>query len=240
MRTVIGLFDDHADAMQAHEAIVKAGYGEGLDVLTADDESDVPKLARLATNVPKPDSDVYLEGVRKGGTLLTATVADDKSGAVAEIMSSHHLVNIADRAQTLRQDNANLAPLIDTAKDENVLEVVEEELQVGKTSVERGRMRIYNVVTEQAVEKAIPLRDETLVVRRRPVARAASDADFQNRTYEMTEVDEVAVASKTARVVEEVVLDKEVAENVEVVKGTVRHQDVVVERVDDKGNIIKE
>ena len=47
--------------------------------------------------------------------------------------------------------------LSDPKHDNNVIEVIEEDLQVGKTAVERGRMRIYSVVTERDVQQDISL-----------------------------------------------------------------------------------
>ena len=54
---------------------------------------------------------------------------------------------------------------------------------------------------------------------------------FKERSYEMVEMDEIAKVSKTARVVEEVSLGKEVSEKVETIKETLRRQDVKIEEV---------
>jgi stress response protein YsnF len=139
---------------------------------------------------------------------------------------------IADRIAQLKQANPNLI-LSDPARDENVLEVIEEDLQVDKTAVERGRMRIYSVVTEREVSQNVALRDETLRVTRRPVNRQVEIRPdlFQERSYEMVEMDEIALVGKTARVVEEIVLGKEVAEKIETIKETLRRQDVEIEEV---------
>ena len=49
----------------------------------------------------------------------------------------------------------------------------------------------------------------------------------------MVETDEEAVVSKTARVKEEIVVQKEATDRVETVRDTVRRQDVEIERDDD-------
>jgi uncharacterized protein (TIGR02271 family) len=123
--------------------------------------------------------------------------------------------------------------LTDPAKNDNVLEVIEEDLEVGKQQVERGRMRIYNVVTEREVAQNVALKDETLRVQRRPVSRAvAIDPNlFKARSFEMIETDEIATVKKTARVVEEVALGKDVVNKVETIKETLRRQDVQVEAI---------
>ena len=63
--------------------------------------------------------------------------------------------------------------------------------------------------------------------------RPATDADFAaagKDVIEMTETAEEPVVTKQARVVEEVVVQKEVTERTETVRGTERHTDVDVQR----------
>ena len=111
--------------------------------------------------------------------------------------------------------------------------VVEEDISIGKREVERGHVRIYSRVTERPVEEAVRLREEKVTVERRPVDRPATDADFAaagKDVIEMTETAEEPVVSKQARVVEEVVVHKEVTEHTETVRGTERHTEVDVQR----------
>lgn len=233
MKTVIGLFDDRNEGMRAYTALSNEGFAlADLDILTNDDQDDVPKLASLRSNLPGPDAEVYLEGVRQGGTIITANVADGTATRAAEIMSNFNMVNITDRAAQFQRTNPNLV-LSDPAHDQHVLEVIEEDLQVGKGEVERGRMRIYSVISEREVAQDVALRDETIRVNRRPVNRQVDIKPelFQERSFEMVEMDEIALVGKTARVVEEVVIGKEVAEKIETIKETLRRQDVEIEEV---------
>ena len=117
---------------------------------------------------------------------------------------------------------------------ETTLPVIEEEVQVGKRAVSRGGVRVYSRVTEKPVEEQVQLRTEQVSVERRPVNRALSGADrdaFKEGTIEMTETSEEAVVSKQARVVEEVVVRKDVQERTETVRDTVRRTDVQVEQL---------
>ena len=233
MKTVIGLFDEKNEAMRAYSALAHEGYAQAdLDILTSDDSDDRPKLAHMREWIPEPDVTTYLEGVKHGGTIITANVADSAATRAAEIMSGYKMVNIKDRASELTKSRSDLK-LSDPAKNDNVLEVIEEQLEVGKESVERGRMRIYNVLSEREVSQDIGLRDETIRVNRRPANRAVKiDPDlFKPRSFEMIETDEIAKVGKTARVIEEVSLGKEVAQKVQTIKETLRRQDVQVEEV---------
>lgn len=94
-------------------------------------------------------------------------------------------------------------------------------------------MRMYSVQSQCAVSQDVGLRDETLKVHRRPANRAVSiNPDlFKERSFEMVEMDEIAKVGKTARVIEEVSLGKDVAERVETIKETLRRQDVQVEEI---------
>jgi stress response protein YsnF len=61
-----------------------------------------------------------------------------------------------------------------------------------------------------------------------------TDADFdafQERTIELTEMGEEVVVAKEARVVEEVSIGKDVTEQTQAVRDTVRHTEVNVEEV---------
>ena len=103
-----------------------------------------------------------------------------------------------------------------------MLDVIEEDLEIGKETVERGRMRAYSVVTEQPVEENVALREETIRVQRRPVDRTvpADPTLFQEKSIEVVERAEVPHVDKVARVVEEVVVGKDVNERVETVHDT--------------------
>jgi uncharacterized protein (TIGR02271 family) len=230
MRTVIGLFDDHHEALAAFESLAESGFDrEALDVLTNDDSADEPKLARMHERVPMPDLEVYLEGVRRGGTLVTATVEDVRVAEASEVMARYAVVNIVQRWEELRAERADLQ-LSTPGGEEQVLEVIEEQLEIGKQEIERGRLRIYTRVSERNVSEQVSLRDETLRIQRRPVDRRIeiNAQTFSSRAFEIGEVDEIAVVHKVARVIEEVRLDKETVEKLETVRATLRRSDVKV------------
>ncbi len=117
---------------------------------------------------------------------------------------------------------------------DDVLEVVEESLKVGKRAVNRGKVRLHSYVVETPVSEDVSLRDETISIDRRPVNRAlgadelGADA-FKDRTVEMDEIDEEAVIAKSPRVVEEIGIRKDTAERVETVNETVRSTKVDIE-----------
>ena len=143
-------------------------------------------------------------------------------------------------AQTTTTTTAAARPVADTtpratASGEVAIPVIEEELNVGKRTVDSGGVQVRTNVTERPVEETIRLRDENVTVDRRPVDRDVTDADMaavKDGNFTVTEHDEKAVVGKTARVVEEVVVGKDVTERTETIKDTVKRTDVQVDDLD--------
>ena len=77
------------------------------------------------------------------------------------------------------------------------------------------------------------LRDEKVLVERRPVNRAAAVADFTpgERSFKVRATGEEAVVGKNARVVEEVLVGKNSSEHTEVIRDTIRRTEVDVEEL---------
>ena len=124
------------------------------------------------------------------------------------------------------------APMRSGADD--LIQVVEERLDVGKRAVSRGKVRIHTSVVEKAVSENISLHSETLSVDRhavdRPVELSSLGLDpFKERVIEMEEIDEEAVVAKSARVVEEIGLRKDAADRVETIRDTVRSTKVDID-----------
>ncbi|HWJ94873.1 MAG TPA: YsnF/AvaK domain-containing protein, partial [Telluria sp.] len=118
--------------------------------------------------------------------------------------------------------------------------VVEEELKIGKREVQRGGVRIFSRLVETPVNESIGLREEHVNVERRPVDQPISPTDataFKEQSIEMRETAEEAIVQKSARVVEEVRVGKEVSERTEQISDTVRHTEVEVEQLGAQGRL---
>ncbi|GAB2556958.1 DUF2382 domain-containing protein [Spirosoma aerophilum] len=128
----------------------------------------------------------------------------------------------------------NTTDRVGTTDGDQTIKVIEENLQVGKREVERGGVRVRSRIIEKPVEESLRLREERVTVQRTPVNRPATEADlnaFQEGQIEVVEHAEVPVVSKTANVVEEISVGKEVNERTETVRDTVRSTDVQVENL---------
>jgi len=119
-----------------------------------------------------------------------------------------------------------------TRKDEQVIPLTEEQLEIGKRTVDRGTTKIRRYVVEKPVEETVNLRTERVTVeRRQPIeAKTPGAGAFEERVVEVRETTEEPVVAKTAHVVEEVVLGREVTERTETVKDTIRREDVEVSK----------
>lgn len=121
-----------------------------------------------------------------------------------------------------------------SVEGETRIPVVQEELQVGKRMVQRGGVRVFQRVVDTPVHEQVQLREEHVSVDRRPVDQPATEADLaglKDASFEMRETAEEAVVAKTARVIEEVVVNKEVSERTQSIDDTVRRTDVEVENL---------
>lgn len=124
--------------------------------------------------------------------------------------------------------------------DSEPLQVVEEELRVGKRQASGGNVRVRTYVRERPVEAQVDLQSERVTIERRPVDREVTPgvAAFQERTIEAVERAEEAVVDKVARVKEEIALHKDVETRTETVRDTVRETEVEIE--DERGRTIDE
>ena len=119
----------------------------------------------------------------------------------------------------------------------STIPIIEEQLQVGKRTVETGGAYIRSRIVEKPVEESVNLQEERVYVERTPVDRPAVSTDFdtfKEEVVELKEHTEVPVVNKEARVVEEISIGKDVEERKETISDTVRKTEVNVENLDTK------
>ena len=267
-RTITAMFDTRADAEAAKNRLEaaslhvshvditdksSAGYNDGtlVGTGTTSPESQGFWASLKSAFSPGEDRHVYEEGIRRGGTLLTATVHDDDADKAVDILDNANSIDIDGRANDWKASGWAGAPMPALAvatkpmatdrnlgHDEEMIPIVEETLRVGKREVERGGVRVRSYVVETPVSEQVSLHEEHVSVERRPVTGGTVPADaFRERTIEMTETAEEAVVAKDARVVEEVVVRKTADDRTETINDTVRRTEVEVENdVGSKGD----
>jgi len=278
--TVIGVYDSYAQAQNAMNELLAAGFSRGDVQLSQESErSDIGTTASgtdtgneggighffrslFGMEDEREDRDVYSEAVRRGSCLLTAHAeSEELLDRASEIMNRYDPIDIderstqwksqgwtgydeaapsytqseAEKERSLYSQNVKASQKGATSREQETrIPVVEEELKVGKRMVQRGGVRVYQHVSEKPVHESVQLREEHVNVERHAVDQPATEADmaaFKEGSVEMREMAEEPVVSKTARVVEEVVVGKDVSQETARIDDTVRRTDVEVEQI---------
>jgi len=207
------LFSDENEAA-SHTSAARRGTIVTVHAQTSEDAS---RAADILNEYGAVDVDDYN---RRGNDYTsTSNVMDD---------STDYSISARTTGTGLSSDR-----LTDTDETDKI-NVIKEDLQVGKREVETGGVRLRSRIVERPVEESIRLREEHVNIERNTVDRPATEADFaafKEGTVEVTEYAERPVVSKTARVVEEVSLGKEVSEREETISDTVRHTEVETENI---------
>ena len=244
--TLVCLFHHDDQARAALEDLQEAGIpassittlrGQaqgGLDSHNASDNAT--HTAQLtALGIPARDLDHLHEGLHNGGTIISVEATSENVDQVESIFGDHRATKI-DEADV--EPEYAPAPLAAVTAGATAIPVVEEELVVGKRTVDQGGVRVYRRVVEIPAQEAVTLREEHVVIERNLVDRPATAADLAaqgTHTIELTETAEEAVVSKTAHVVEEVLVGKTVGERTEHIQDTVRHTEVEFEELPSTG-----
>ena len=217
--SVISAFDDQKIASQVIDALLSEGFKDrDIEVLRGKGDELMGEIAEHGFG--KEDAREFAEAAGKGKTLVAARVPEEKLERAVAIM---------ERFETYQDRGSQGAGA-------EAVQVVEEELSVGKRKVASGGVRITTSVSERPVTETVRLREEHVGAERRSADRVLSaeeaEAAFKEKTVEMMGTREKAEVRKEARVVGEVALTKETKERQQTVSDTVRRTDVEVEEIE--------
>lgn len=258
-QTVVGIFDTYAEAQKAVEELKAHGFTGDSVKLSSKGAGTVPGpnsqtavsgeehesgISKFFSNLFGSDDEAnkYDSVAAKSDSIVTVyATSEEEADDAADILDDNGAVDVDGRASeygygstatttSVESGTINDAP---TATG-NTIPIIEETLEVGKRTVQTGGVRLRSRIVERPVEEQLRLRQERIKVGRVAVDRPATDADFaafKEGEIELTETAEVPVVSKTARVVEEVSLGKDVTEQEKTISDTVRKTVVDVEDV---------
>lgn len=268
-QTVIGFFEQQSDAQKAIQRLAEIGIsrdqvditnGSGsiestsrdVDSSHRNDDNAITRFFKNLFGDDNDDADRYARVGNQGYTIVTVHAAsEDEAESAATLLDDCGAIDVDETAErysaTEGRTTQNMSGQTQSysgasqrgTEDDVTIPRVEEELQVGKRSVERGTVRVRSRIVEKPVEESIRLREEHVHVERQAVNRPVSDTDrnaFQEQDIELTEMAEVPVVNKEARVVEEIRISKDVNERNETVRDTVRNTEVDVDDVN-RGNV---
>ena len=124
------------------------------------------------------------------------------------------------------------APAATLAADDVLVELVIEELEVGKRRYDAGGVHLETHVVSEPIARDVHLKDEHVSIERTKVDRVTSPAEadrlFRDAGFEVTARAEVPVIKKHAHVVEELVIKKAGVARDETVRATVRRMETAV------------
>jgi len=258
-KSAVGLVEDRRQADRAMLELHNAGFSRN-DVKSIDsrgfkvqdverDEHSGTGMLSLLKRMFGVDyriehghsSPLYAEWLQKGGILVAVNTDDQHIAQATRILATYGSTVTTSRVS--RPEVAARTPVIedepvrsfagtDIDRDQKKLEVIEEELHVGKRKVQRGSIRVIKHVTETPVEETINLRDETVIIERRTLNRIANEADLRelaDSRFEIIETAEEPVVSKEAHVKEEITISRKVFDHTEKIRDTVRRTEVDIQ-----------
>lgn len=237
--SIKGFFSDlFGSAPNDRSAMYSDAVSRGNCVLTVTTRSE-PEVERAADLI-EGFGPINIDEHRHAQTNATSDMATSAMAQGAQ-RTSQQSMSMQSGSGSSMGSNA-IAPQ-DTSTDSSrqfaeteskAIPVVREELQVGKREVQRGGVRIFSRVVAEPVDESLNLREEHVSVQRHSVDQPIDPDDdmaFTATTIDMLESAEEAVVSKTARVVEEVTIGKDVTNREEHIRDTLRHTEVEVENV---------
>jgi hypothetical protein len=125
MHTVVGLFENRAKARRAKGELIRAHIASPNIVLYDRSAADSSREAKQSLWESHKDAlgfaedrGFYEEGMRRGGTVISVSISDEKMNQAAEILSKEGAI-------------------------EQGISAVEENLQGGQREVGRGAVRVY-------------------------------------------------------------------------------------------------
>ena len=190
------------------------------------DQVQVPYDKQLVKDAPRVDTDQHLSEAEEQ-QLWTHYGLDYGSGY--SDTADRDGDGIYDQVQDTAVGRDTSGPTTDNAMTRS-----EEELQVGTTQRERGRVRLRKYVTTEQVTQTVPVQREELRVEREPITDANLDAatsgpDISEEEHEVTLHEETPVVEKRAVPKERVRLDTETVTEERQVAEDVRKEQIEVD-----------
>lgn len=226
---LVAVYPSRNEADQAFRAAVGSGIpSDNIRVSGADmgpesaGEAQRPGMWDwlFGSHIPETDRTRYRTHLAEGRTALSVLLDGDASpariDAVEQILERYHPVDV----RVEEEEEGTAAAGIASEGEEEIIPLAREEMRVGTRVADRVR-HIRTYVVEEPVEKEVSLRDERVVIEKRPATMTAA-GEPSERDYEFHERHEEPVVEKTTRADEELVVRKEPRRRTERVRDTVR------------------
>ncbi|WWO98759.1 MAG: YsnF/AvaK domain-containing protein [Candidatus Dasytiphilus stammeri] len=248
---IVTLFDNAEHAQSAKDNLLKAGFS-AYDISLIDEsqlraanilshEDDI--WQRLFGNgLTEEESKVYAKALETGGVILILRTSEEDTPRAMGILNACQVVDMSETVTCIDKNHQSQHDECKYSEDkhqsisnedncDDILQLAEEQLEVGKKIVKEGSTRVRRFVTEKDVEVEVPLHEEHATIFRRSINKnkCPDKFDWSDTVVEITETTEKPVVNKTAHIVEEIIVRKEGRDRIEKIHDTVRKQEVKIE-----------
>jgi stress response protein YsnF len=242
---VVAVYDTEANANAALKSLRSAGYlTDDISVIRKETEAEEAGLYEpgiwqrlFGRDLEHHEAAVLGRSFKEGSVIVSVRVPETEASKVLSLLDSHEPVNVLDRAKAYEFMGATPGSATMAAasklRDEELLRVAEEQIDVGKRIVEAGHTRVRRYVIEKPVEAKVTLHEEHAEVIRHAISDPAflKDIDWTEKTIDVTETAEEPVVNKTVRITEEIVIRRQGSDSTRTVRDTVRRQQVEVDHL---------
>jgi uncharacterized protein (TIGR02271 family) len=197
--------------------------------------------ALIGMGIPEEEAEYYESEFQAGRTIVTVKPEGRDAEAIA-ILQRNGAYDARRREEGEEAESAAMAAGWRTGAESGrgasgrTMQLKEEELQVTKEPVEVGEVRVHKEVGSEHKTVDVPVRKEEIVIERHPVTgqQAAASEIREGEEIRIPVTEEQVHVEKHPVVKEEVTVGKREAESIERVGGTVRKEEV---RVEKKGDV---
>ncbi|WWO99784.1 MAG: YsnF/AvaK domain-containing protein [Candidatus Dasytiphilus stammeri] len=260
---IVTLFDNAEHAQSAKNNLLTAGFS--IDDISLIDEDQLRSANILShqheiwqrlfgKSLTEEESKVYAQAVETGGVILILRTNEEDTPRALSILNAHQKVvdvsetygcNEKNDSQPKYKNAESECEFFEKHPDESIsnknnseeiIQLAEEQLEIGKKIVKEGSTRVRRFVTEKDVEVEVPLHEEHAAIFRRSINKnqCPNKLDWSDSVVEITETREQPVINKTAHIVEEIIVRKEGRDRIQKVHDTVRKQEVKIEHDNDQ------
>jgi uncharacterized protein (TIGR02271 family) len=209
--------------------------------------------ALIGLGIPEDEAEYY-EGEFHAGRTIVTVKADSRFDEAHAVLRRHGAHDMSTRDMGAREAPAATAhratstgamahgatcatgtPTGSQASGDRTIQVREEEMRVQKQPVQAGEVSIRKEVHTEHKTVEVPVRKEEVVIERRPVAghKAATSGIGGGETIRVPVQEEQVHVEKRPVVKEEVHVGKHVVQDTEQVSGTVKKEEVKIEKKGD-------
>jgi hypothetical protein len=225
---LVAVYPSRSDAEHVYDALIRSGISsDNVRMNEPDGSGPGPWHWLFGSDILDSERERYSALFAEGRAAVSVLLEDGQrqSNAIEEILERHRPVHFEQEGI-----QGVLGPVSgERTQGEQVIPLPKEELRVGKRVTETVR-HIRTHVVEEPVEKDVRLKDEHMVIEKRPATTRAGGA-LAERDYEIHERHEEPVIEKAMRTDEELVVRKEARERVQRVREKVRSTKADLEQV---------